>query len=106
MGVNAHGLDLEQQRRRLANPTLLVATVATTRGLDLPSLTHVFVLGLLEGQATTGRGVDSYLHVSGRVGRFGRAGKVISVVEAKEAPKVGRILSTIGEKPVQFKQFI
>lgn len=102
MGANAHGLDLQQHGGRRANPRLLVATVATTRGLDLPSLTHVFVLGLLEA----GRGVDSYLHVSGRVGRFGRVGKVISVVEALEAPKMGRILSAIGEKPVQFKQFI
>ena len=57
------------------NPTLLVSTLASTRGLDLPELSHVFVLGVLDQGA-----VDSYLHVAGRVGRFGRSGKVISVV--------------------------
>ena len=104
MGVNAHCLDLQHAvGGHRAKPTLLVATVATTRGLDLPSLTHVFVLGLLEGTASTGRGVDSYLHISGRVGRFGRAGKVISIVEGTEAPKVGQILSAIR---VQFKESI
>lgn len=107
LGVNAYGLDmLDHHRERKADPTLLVATLATTRGLDLPSLTHVFVLGIPEGPAVTGRTVDAYLHVSGRVGRFGRSGKVVSVVEGEDEAKMARILGTIGEKPVQFKQLI
>ncbi|PPQ67078.1 hypothetical protein CVT25_005679 [Psilocybe cyanescens] len=77
MGVNAEGLDLLIERRGRgylaegsesnkvsANPRLLVATAATTRGLDLPGLSHVFVLGLPEGRV-----VESYRHIAGRVGR-------------------------------------
>jgi late competence protein required for DNA uptake (superfamily II DNA/RNA helicase) len=60
----------------LDNPTLLVSTAATTRGVDLPELSHVFILGVAQN-----RPLDSYLHMSGRVGRFGRGGKVISILE-------------------------
>ncbi|KAF5384794.1 hypothetical protein D9615_001424 [Tricholomella constricta] len=95
MGVNAHRLDLltdEKGRSHLLrggdsgqeNPTLLVSTLATTRGLDLPELTHVFILGIPDGPKVNGRTVDAYVHLAGRVGRFGRGGKVITVVE-KEA---------------------
>ncbi|KAG1749885.1 P-loop containing nucleoside triphosphate hydrolase protein [Suillus paluster] len=90
LGVNAHGLDLvdnEAGRVHLLsknsdipdeNPTLLVSTLATTRGIDFPALTHVFLLGLPEGRAG-----DVYQHVAGRVGRFGRQGKVITVLEGR-----------------------
>ncbi|KAG2154732.1 P-loop containing nucleoside triphosphate hydrolase protein [Suillus clintonianus] len=90
LGVNAHGLDLvdnEAGRAHLLskngdipdeNPTLLVSTLATTRGIDFPALTHVFLLGLPEERAG-----DVYQHVAGRVGRFGRRGKVITVLEGR-----------------------
>ncbi|TFK36819.1 P-loop containing nucleoside triphosphate hydrolase protein [Crucibulum laeve] len=139
MGVNAHGLDLlanDKGRSHLLsgggtvqeNPTLLVSTLATTRGLDLPELTHVFILGIPEGPKVSGRSVDAYLHLAGRVGRFGRGGKVITVVEEKEdaeeheeetdeedrrrrravvtdASKMMRILKEIQTTPVQFEHF-
>ncbi|KDQ63512.1 hypothetical protein JAAARDRAFT_169417 [Jaapia argillacea MUCL 33604] len=91
LGVNAHGLDLlagdkgrahllnDKPDTLLDNPVLLVSTLATTRGIDLPELTHVFVLGIPEG-----RRVDAYLHMAGRSGRFGRDGKVISVLMERE----------------------
>ncbi|KAG2159743.1 P-loop containing nucleoside triphosphate hydrolase protein [Suillus bovinus] len=90
LGVNAHSLNLvdnEAGRAHLLskdrnipdeNPTLLVSTLATTRGIDFPALTHVFLLGLPEGGAG-----DVYQHVAGRVGRFGRQGKVITIVEGR-----------------------
>ncbi|PFH54772.1 hypothetical protein AMATHDRAFT_306 [Amanita thiersii Skay4041] len=132
MGVNAHGLDLlsdEKGKRHLLNsrssgveenPTLLVSTLASTRGIDLPELTHVFILGIPEGPRVSGRGVDAYLHIAGRVGRFGRKGKVISIVENKgsaegteedgvagvtEGDKMLRILRTIEVKAVRFEHF-
>lgn len=94
LGVNAYGLDVLQTERGgaylekdskagsssesgAANPILLVSTLASTRGLDLPEMTHVFLLGI-----PGDRSADTYAHMAGRVGRFGRAGKVISVVEA------------------------
>ncbi|THH17410.1 hypothetical protein EW146_g3411 [Bondarzewia mesenterica] len=91
LGVNAYGLDLlanDRGRRHLLraagdeaedNPTLLVSTLASTRGLDLPDLSHVFILGVPSGD----RKVDSYLHIAGRVGRFGGSGKVISILRER-----------------------
>ena len=121
LGVNARALDVvkdENGRTHLMrrdfdstaeNPTLLVSTLASTRGLDLPELSHVFVLGVLDGGA-----VDSYLHVAGRVGRFGRSGRVISILESpheveddgrlrmKDEPRMMRILlKKIGVRPVK-----
>jgi superfamily II DNA/RNA helicase len=123
MGVNAHSLDLlegSKGRSHLLlgageeNPTLLVSTLATTRGLDLPELTHVFILGIPGGPKVTGRTVDAYIHIAGRVGRFGRGGKVISVVEkgedieagpVTESSKMSRILKEVEVFPVQFEHF-
>ncbi|KAK2461676.1 hypothetical protein APHAL10511_006139 [Amanita phalloides] len=126
MGVNAHTLDLlkdENGKKYLLqsasaiqeNPTLLVCTLATTRGIDLPELSHVFILGIPERPKVSARAVDAYLHIAGRVGRFGRDGRVISVVEGTgengedgvgdEASKMGRILKTIGVRPVRFEPF-
>jgi hypothetical protein len=88
MGVNAHGLDLLAEDRGrehllrspsdapVSNPVLLVSTLASTRGLDLPELSHCFILGLPDV-----RRADPYLHAAGRVGRFGRGGKVVTVLE-------------------------
>ncbi|KAI0756711.1 P-loop containing nucleoside triphosphate hydrolase protein [Daedaleopsis nitida] len=126
LGVNAHPLDVvkeENGRTHLMrrdfdstaeNPTLLVSTLASTRGLDLPELSHVFILGILDGGA-----VDSYLHVAGRVGRFGRGGKVISVVadrhevleangkkKTRDEPQLmGNMFKKMGIRPVKFEEF-
>ncbi|KAH9898104.1 P-loop containing nucleoside triphosphate hydrolase protein [Cubamyces lactineus] len=125
-GVNARPLDVVKDKSGRAhlmrqdldaiaeNPTLLVATLASTRGLDLPELKHVFILGVLDNGA-----VDSYLHVAGRVGRFGRGGKVISVVaerhtvQSKNGKKVVRdepkmmlsLLRKAGIRPVVYDKF-
>ncbi|KAI0830609.1 P-loop containing nucleoside triphosphate hydrolase protein [Trametes gibbosa] len=126
LGVNAHGLDvvkdanggvhLMRQNLDVAaeNPSLLVSTLASTRGLDLPELTHVFILGLLDDGA-----VDSYLHVAGRVGRFGRGGRVVSVVTdrhevlrengkraVRDEPRMmGVLLRKVGITPARFEHF-
>ncbi|GLB36042.1 putative helicase superfamily c-terminal domain [Lyophyllum shimeji] len=132
MGINAHALDLltgEKGRSHLMrgdgsgeeNPTLLVSTLATTRGLDLPELTHVFILGIPDGPKVTGKTVDAYVHLAGRVGRFGRGGKVITVVEKEadveegeagerrgvvsQGSKMQRILKTLNLQPVSFVHF-
>ncbi|OSC99493.1 P-loop containing nucleoside triphosphate hydrolase protein [Trametes coccinea BRFM310] len=106
LGVNAHALDVvkdENGRVHLMrqdldapaeHPTLLVATLASVRGLDLPELTHVFVLGVLDNAA-----VDSYLHVAGRVGRFGRSGKVISVVAERHKVQLDNGKATMRDEP-------
>ncbi|KAI1793852.1 P-loop containing nucleoside triphosphate hydrolase protein [Ganoderma leucocontextum] len=125
LGVNAHALDVvkdENGRMHLMrrdfestseNPTLLVSTLASTRGLDLPELSHVFILGIVDGGA-----VDSYLHVAGRVGRFGRGGSVISVLadlhevtedgkrRRRDEPRMmGAMLKKMGISPVKLEHF-
>lgn len=126
LGVNAHPLDVvkeENGRMHLMrrdfestseNPTLLVSTLASTRGLDLPELSHVFIFGILDGGA-----VDSYLHVAGRVGRFGRGGSVISVLadehevvteggkrSRRDEPRMmGAMLKKMGIRPVKLEHF-
>ena len=125
MGLNAQPLDVVKDengkthlmRRDLdataGNPTLLVSTLASTRGLDLPELSHVFILGVLDG------GVDAYMHVAGRVGRFGRGGRVISVVadryevvlknghrkKVDEPRMMWTMFKRMGIKPVRYEEF-
>ncbi|KAF7799250.1 hypothetical protein EIP86_010482 [Pleurotus ostreatoroseus] len=87
LGVNARALDvtgsesggsflLKKDTAVADNPTLLVSTLASTRGLDLPNLTHVFILGMPKELT-----LEEYMHAAGRAGRFGRAGHVISILE-------------------------
>ncbi|KAF8506999.1 P-loop containing nucleoside triphosphate hydrolase protein [Russula emetica] len=108
LGINAFGLDLQSTDRRVAylargnlggteeNPTLLVATTASLRGIDLPELSHVFVWGVVD--------VNSYLHASGRVGRFGRKGRVVSMLEdeRRQSDRYVRLLKSIGLIPAKF----
>ena len=102
LGVDAREVDLRRNEvleGGAENPSLLVGTLATSRGLDLPELTHVFLVGMLEGRAVDGRAVDSYLHVAGRVGRFGRSGKVVSVVDGDGEERMRRVLARAGIEP-------
>jgi len=113
LGINAFGLDLQSTERGQAhlvggssgtiedNPTLLVSTTASTRGIDLPDLSHVFIWGVVDA--------NSYRHVSGRVGRFGRGGSVVTVLEKRREPEDGdepgrylRLLKSIGMTPSKY----
>lgn len=109
LGINAFGLDLQSTDRREAyltrgnlggteeNPTLLVATTASLRGIDLPDLSHVFIWGMVDA--------NSYLHASGRVGRFGRKGRVVSIMlkdERRQSDRYVRLLKSIGLIPTKF----
>jgi hypothetical protein len=108
IGINALGLDLQSTDRRDTyltrgnsggteeNPTLLVATTASLRGIDLPDLSHVFIWGVVDA--------NSYLHASGRVGRFGRKGRVVSVLEdeGRQSDRYVRLLKSIGLIPAKF----
>ena len=97
LGINASGLDLRSEGYREGkeeNPTLLVSTTASLRGIDLPELSHVFIWGVVDG--------NSYLHASGRVGRFGRKGRVVSVLEQGQSDRYLRLLKSMGLIPSKF----
>lgn len=111
MGLDARVFDPQKPivgKEGDEDPVLLVTTLAMARGLDLPDATHVFSLGIPDGPRVTGRTVDAYLHVSGRIGRFGRRGTVVTVVDSgrgDEGERMKRILREIGVVPVRFNQF-
>jgi superfamily II DNA or RNA helicase len=46
------------------DPIMLVAIQTAVRGIDLPSISHVFIAGVPESDV-------EYLHLAGRVGRLG-----------------------------------
>lgn len=64
---------------RAGQSSLLVSTPAAVRGLDLPMLDAVFMLGCPDSPA-------AYVHAAGRVGRIGQSGphKVVTVVASGE----------------------
>lgn len=80
-----------------ANPTLLVTTVAAARGLDIPTLSHIYIIGGLRSE-------ELYRHIAGRVGRFGMSGTVISFVAADGAESI--VGGATGERRLKvfFKQ--
>ncbi|GAA5798734.1 hypothetical protein HPULCUR_004140 [Helicostylum pulchrum] len=76
-----HGITAEDIKEFNGVPkskdTLWIATEFTARGVDIPGVSHVFILGKPVS-------VTSYLHMAGRTGRFGpsgfASGKVINLV--------------------------
>lgn len=114
MGLDARVFDPQKpvvDENENEDPVLLVTTLAMARGLDMPEATHVFSLGIPDGPRVTGRSVDAYMHVAGRVGRFGRRGTVVTVVEEKDGmpetagSRMKRILRQVGAAAVRFRQF-
>ncbi|SAM04128.1 hypothetical protein [Absidia glauca] len=76
---NIHAKDIRDALQTTSTiPTLWIATEFSARGIDLASVSHVFILGKPGS-------IASYLHMAGRTGRLGpngkvRPGKVISLV--------------------------
>jgi len=74
-------------------PRMVVCSEASVHGIDIRSLTHVFVAGAASNESI-------YRHIAGRVGRLGQTGRgtVITFVEgdAGERAKMGRILRRLG----------
>jgi superfamily II DNA/RNA helicase len=67
----------------------IVATEFEARGLDVPDVSHVFMVGMTTPQ--------SYQHVTGRTGRFGKKGVAITLLpSAKEAPKYLDMIAKLG----------
>lgn len=92
-GYNADELsaDLSQSRRedvltrlRHGEIRFLVATDVAARGIDIPSLSHVFLYEPPEDK-------ESYIHRAGRTGRAGAAGTVISLVDIMQKLEMERI---------------
>lgn len=83
--------DLSQSRReevlekiRRGKLRFLVATDVAARGIDIDSLSHVFLFEPPEDP-------ESYIHRAGRTGRAGAAGTVISLVDVMQRMELERI---------------
>jgi superfamily II DNA/RNA helicase len=114
LGIDALPLDLTKaqagvvadrkttRRGNAAEPTLIVASAANIRGMDLPELSHVFLI------ANQGLKRDEYLHIAGRVGRFGKSGKMVCVMEESSGMRVEtleRIYKRLDVKPTKLEPF-
>ncbi|MDE5832517.1 MAG: DEAD/DEAH box helicase [Desulfovibrio sp.] len=93
LGFSAEALtsDLSQRERETAlararqgKVKYLVATDVAARGIDIPALSHVFLM-----QPPKDR--ESYIHRAGRTGRAGAAGTVICLVDPRERMDLERI---------------
>jgi len=63
---------------------ILVATDVAARGIDVPSITHVFNYGLPMK-------AEDYTHRIGRTGRAGRQGMAVTMAEMRDRRKIGDI---------------
>jgi hypothetical protein len=62
----------------------LVATDVAARGIDVPTITHVFNFGLPMK-------AEDYTHRIGRTGRAGRQGLAVTMAEFRDRRKIGEI---------------
>ena len=70
--------------------SLLIATLAASRGLDLPAVTHVYFVGVLPP-------ADEYVHLCGRLGRIGSsdAGVMTTFIETSAEPEFRAMLEDL-----------
>lgn len=92
-----HG-DLDQAQRtrtldafREGNLRILVASDVAARGLDVPSVSHVFNFDV-PGHA------EDYVHRIGRTGRAGRSGKAITLCEKRDEKALAAVEALIQKK--------
>jgi superfamily II DNA/RNA helicase len=79
--------------RALRNGQLrvLVATDVASRGIDVPSITHVVNYGLPMN-------AEDYVHRIGRTGRAGRSGLAVTLAQVRDACDVTRIERFINQR--------
>lgn len=94
-GFDAEGLtsDLSQNKReklmaqiKAGELRFLVATDVAARGIDIPELSHVFMMEPPEDP-------ESYVHRAGRTGRAGATGTAITLVDVIQKMELERIAS-------------
>jgi len=69
---------------RAGQVQILVATDVAARGIDVPTITHVFNFGLPMK-------AEDYTHRIGRTGRAGRDGLAVTLAELRDRRKIGDI---------------
>lgn len=72
------------QALRQGQVQILVATDVAARGIDVPTITHVFNYGLPMK-------AEDYVHRIGRTGRAGRKGLAVTMAEPRDRRRIGAI---------------
>ncbi len=72
---------------------ILVATDVAARGIDVPTITHVFNFGLPMK-------AEDYVHRIGRTGRAGRQGLAVTFAEFRDRRKIGDI-EAYSQQPIE-----
>ncbi|WP_058615408.1 DEAD/DEAH box helicase [Tepidimonas taiwanensis] len=72
------------QALRQGQVRILVATDVAARGIDVPTITHVFNYGLPMK-------AEDYVHRIGRTGRAGRRGLAVTMAEPRDRRRIGAI---------------
>lgn len=72
---------------------ILVATDVAARGIDVPTITHVFNFGLPMK-------AEDYVHRIGRTGRAGRQGLAVTMAEFRDRRKIGEI-EAYSQQPIK-----
>lgn len=72
---------------------ILVATDVAARGIDVPTITHVFNYGLPMK-------AEDYVHRIGRTGRAGRQGLAVTMAEFRDRRKIGEI-EAYSQQPIK-----
>lgn len=75
-------------RLRNGKVRFLVATDLAGRGIDIPTLTHVFLYDFPEDP-------ESYIHRAGRTGRAGGGGTAVSLVSLAEMAEMTRAMNNL-----------
>ncbi|CAG8677571.1 10918_t:CDS:1, partial [Racocetra persica] len=75
--------------------TIFVAPEYTARGIDISSVSHVFILGMPSSST-------EYLHMSGRTGRMGRSGKVITIIREGQKRLARSMFSLLNVIPIPY----
>jgi len=97
-GYGAHGIHggmTQSQRNRVMHSfrsgklNLLVATNLASRGLDIPSISHIINFDMPDN-------VEEYVHRIGRTGRMGRDGTAITFVSEWDSDLLDDLLQRIG----------
>ncbi|WFC99882.1 hypothetical protein MYAM1_002628 [Malassezia yamatoensis] len=115
LGVPVEPVGRDQQITERPSPVLYLLQSTSARGLDLPLLTHVFLVGM----QSVGDAVH-YTHVAGRVSRIGSQlgsvqrppGKVVTIVRGHQSSdpsavssaeqRIGTLYRRLGVKPSEF----
>ena len=87
MSLDERADSLDSFRKGSSN--CLVCSEILSRGIDIPTVTHVFQYDLPNKP-------ENYLHRSGRTGRLGRNGKVLTMVTSTEDFVVKRFENELG----------